>query len=56
MAKGAAIGAGIGGGVGLVVGAVSGDPEGLGGRTLPALYFGTIFAGVGAVVGLLHCR
>ena len=56
-AKGAAIGAGIGGGVGFVAGAtakISGD---LGpGRMYAALVFGAVGAGVGAVIGLLHCR
>jgi hypothetical protein len=56
-AKGAAIGAGIGGGLGFVAGAtakISGD---LGpGRMYAALVLGSVGAGVGAVIGLLHCR
>ena len=56
MAKGAAIGAGIGGGAGFVAGAVSGSSSDIGGHLYPALVFGAFGAGIGAAIGLLHCR
>jgi hypothetical protein len=56
VAKGIAVGAAVGAGVGIVAGALTADPNGFGGRVLPALALGGIGAGVGAVNGWAYCR
>jgi len=54
--KGVSIGAGVGAGVGMAAGAITGNPNEFGGGLFPAMAYGIVGAGIGAVVGLSYCR
>jgi hypothetical protein len=54
--KGVSIGARVGGGVGMAAGAITGNPNDIGGRLFPAMAYGIVGAGIGAVIGFSYCR
>ena len=54
--KGVGIGAGVGAGVGMAAGAITGSPNEIGGRLFPAMAYGIVGAGIGAVIGFSYCR